>query len=135
MNTVDLHRGERQLGEYQVQIARSTKSGWVPGIPPLAATVTNLRLILVPQTRKPHPPASIPALYITAIRRLSLSHRPAAQIRLKLGYDLNLFVGWGKNDEFVQQLNILLKPPPPTRFVILLPPEDVERMIKGITQL
>jgi hypothetical protein len=135
MNTVELYRGERQLGQYQVQIARSTKSGWVAGIPPLAATVTNFRLILIPQTRKPHPPASIPGLYITGIRKLSLSRRPASQVRLKLGYEINLFVGWGKNDEFVDRLSYLLRPPPTNRFVPTVSLEDVERMINGINKL
>jgi hypothetical protein len=135
MNAVELQRGEKQLGQYQVQIARSSKSGWVASIPPLAATVTNLRLILVPQTRKPHPPASIPGLYIVKIHSLVLSQRPAVLIRLRMGYDLNLFVGWGQSDDFARHLRALLIPPPPRGFLPILPEEDIVRMIEGISRL
>jgi hypothetical protein len=135
MNTVEFLRGERQHGQFQVQIARSTHTGWVASIPPLSATVTNLRLILVPQTRKPHPPASIPGLYIVKVHSMTLSQRPAVQVRLKIGYEINLFVGWGQSDEFDRQLRRLLTPPPTDRFVALLNHEDLVRMIDGINRL
>ena len=88
MNTVEFLRGEWQHGQFQVQIARSTHTGWVASIPPLSATVTNLRLILVPQTRKPHPPASIPGLYIVKVRSMTLSQRPAVRSGSRLAMRL-----------------------------------------------
>jgi hypothetical protein len=135
MGAVEFLRGEVKLGEYQVQIARPTQNGWVGGIPPLTATVTNYRLILVPQTRKPHPPASIPKLYIYRIRNVTLSQRQAVQIRLKIGYDLNLFVGWGLYNEFTHELSAMIAPPPQVAYKPVLTQEDLVRLIEQINEL
>ena len=78
VDAVQLLKNERVLGEYQVQIARPSRSGWVGGIPPLQATITNRRLILVQQTRRPHPPASIPYTYILKVARTYGADRTGA---------------------------------------------------------
>ncbi len=135
MDVTQLQAGEKNLGQYLVQIARPTASGWVAGIPPITATVTNRRLILVPQTRKPYPPASIPGIYIRKAVSTTLGQRRAVEIQLKIGYNLNLFVGWGQGDEFTDHLKTLLTPSVGTRYVHALPPEDIERMIEQITKL
>ena len=101
----------------------------------LTATVTNYRLILVPQTRKPHPPASIPKLYIYRIRNVTLSQREAVQIRLKIGYDLNLFVGWGLYNEFTHELSAMIAPPPQVAYKPALSQEDLVRLIEQISEI
>lgn len=135
MDVIQLKAGEKQLGQYLVQIARPTTSGWVAGIPPITATITNRRLILIPQTRKPYPPASIPGMYILKAVDTMLGQRRAVQIRLKIGYNLNLFVGWGQSDEFAGHLKTLLTPSVGTRYVHALPQKDIVRLIEQISKL
>jgi hypothetical protein len=130
-----LQAGEVKRAEYQVQIARPTASGWVASIPPLMATITNRRLLLVPQTRKPYPPASIPGIYILKVTPVRLSERRAVQIRLRIGYNLNLFVGLGQGDDFANHLRLLLKPHPKTRFAPSLSQNDLVRLIRLISQI
>jgi hypothetical protein len=135
MGAVEYHKGENPVGEYLVQIARPTSTGWVAGIPPLKATITNRRLILVPQTRRPHPPASIPGLFILKINDLLLSHRQAVQIRLKNNYNLNLFVGWSQTNEFVHQLQNMITPSLRKGYTPSLSEGDLIRVIDEINRL
>jgi hypothetical protein len=135
MSAVEYHKGESPVGEYLVQIARPTSTGWVAGIPPLNATITNRRLILVPQTRRPHPPASIPSLYILKINEMLLSHRQAVQIRLKNNYDLNLFVGWSQGIDFVRQLHNMITPSLRKGYTPALEEQDLMRIIQQINNL
>lgn len=135
-NRVELQKTERLLGEYQAQIARPTTSGWVGSIPMLNASITNQRLILVQQTRRPHPPASIPYTYITKVSNITLSHRRAVQIKLRIGYVLHLFVGWGQSEDFAEQLHSILVPALRShRYQPVLPSTDVQRLIEQISQL
>lgn len=130
-----LLKNERMLGEYQAQIARPTSSGWVGGIPPLRGTITNQRLILVQQTRRPYPPASIPHTYILKVALTTLGRRRAVQIDLRIGYRLNLFVGWGESDEFAQHLNSILIPSIRGRYRPVLSSTDITRLIDQIENL
>jgi hypothetical protein len=133
---VELQKSERMLGEYQAQIARPTSSGWVGSIPMLNASITNQRLILVQQTRRPHPPASIPFTYITKVSNITLSHRSAVQIKLRMGYVLHLFVGWGQSEDFAGQLHSILVPALRSRrYQPVLGTDDVHRLIEQISHL
>ena len=134
-DAVQFIKNERLLGEYQVQIARPTRSGWVGGIPPLQATITNQRLILVQQTRRPHPPASIPYTYIHKVMSLTLSRRTAVQIRLRMGHHLHLFIGWSQGEEFAEHLQSILIPSLRGRYQPELSADDVARLIEQINQL
>lgn len=135
MDIAQLQAGERQLGEYLVQIARPAGSGWVAGIPPITARITSRRLILVPQTRKPYPPASIPGIHILKVDNIMLGQRRAVQIYLKIGYNLNLFVGWGQGEDFARHLKRLLLPSLRGRYVPSLTEEELLRLIEEISQL
>src|SRR5262245_8669588 len=88
-----LIQGERQLGAYEVQIARRTESGWSPTMPPLRAIVTTERLILWPQTRRPYPPASLPRNFIVSLAELELGLRHGLMVSLKTGHRLYFYVG------------------------------------------
>jgi hypothetical protein len=135
MDIAQLQAGERQLGEYLVQIARPAGSGWVAGIPPITARITSRRLILVPQTRKPYPPASIPGIHILKVDNIMLGQRRAVQIYLKIGYNLNLFVGWGQGEDFARHLKRLLLPSLRGRYVPSLTEEELLRLIEEISHL
>lgn len=108
---VTLLPGEAILGEFQVQIARRTGSDWVATIPPLAATVTNYRLILRPQTRRPYPPASIPSVYVTEVAELPLGRRMAVRVCLKTGHQLNLYAGYSPSGNLSETLRAMLTSP------------------------
>jgi hypothetical protein len=131
---IQLLQGEHQLGQYQLQIARLTGTGWVASVPPLTGTVTNCRLILKPQTRKPHPPASLPATYITKVSAVNLGQRSGVLIVLKVGYQLNVFVGWGQVERFTADLTRMVTPSIRTRFIPNLPHDDLMRLIEEITR-
>jgi hypothetical protein len=128
-----LIKGERQLGDYQVQIARLTSSGWVPTIPPLRAVVTNYRLILQPQTRKPYTPASIPGSYITKVCDIALGHHKGVLVALKTGHNLNMFVSWSKGYPLTQAVKDLLVPSTRTQFESRLAQQDLVRLIECIS--
>jgi len=131
---IELLQGEHRFGQYQLQIARLTGTGWVATVPPLTGTVTNCRLILKPQTRKPHPPASLPATYITKVSSVNLGQRSGVLIALKVGYQLNVFVGWGQVERFTADLTKMVTPSVRTRFMPNLPQDDLLRLIEEITR-
>lgn len=127
--------GERELGQYQVQIAHLTGTGWAAAIPPLYATVTNQRLLLIPQTLKPYPPASIPGHYIAAIRQVRLNRQSGVLIRLKPGYEINLFVGWSQAIAFFYDVQTMLSPRPGQQWTPALQPGEIERVIQTLSRL
>lgn len=136
MDIAQLQPGEKQFGEYLVQIARPAGSGWVASIPPITARITSRRMILVPQTRKPYPPASIPSMYILKIDNVMLGQRRAVQIRLKIGFNLNLFVGWGQGEDFARHLKRMLVPSLHSgHYVPVLTEAEIARLIEQISQL
>jgi hypothetical protein len=135
MDIAQLQTGEKQLGEYLVQIARPSGSGWVAGIPPITARITSRRLILIPQTRKPYPPASIPGIHILKVNNILLGQRRAVQICLKIGYNLNLFVGWGQGEDFARYLKRMLVPSLRGHYTPVLSEAELMRLIEQISQL
>lgn len=135
MDIAQLQTGEKQLGEYLVQIARPAGSSWVASIPPITAKITNRRLILVPQTRKPYPPASIPGIHILRVSNVMLGQRRAVEMRLRIGYNLNLFVGWGQGEDFTRHLKRMLVPSLRGRYVPMLDAAELMRLIEQISIL
>lgn len=128
--------GENQLGEYQVAIARYNQSGWTPTVPPLNATVTNFRLILQPQTRRPYNPASIPSTYITRVCDVMLGHRSGVLIDLKTGHQLYLFISWSNGTKLSETLHTMLTSPVGTNdFHHHLRLRDLKRIIQFISRL
>lgn len=99
---------EKQYGLFQVQIARTTGSGWSAAIPPLYATVTNLRLVLKPQTRRPYPPAIIPAQHIISMSEVVLGPYNAVALILSDGYHLYLIAGWRNGHDFSRALRRMI---------------------------
>ncbi|NWG15063.1 MAG: hypothetical protein HXY41_00370 [Chloroflexi bacterium] len=128
--------GEHLLGQYQVTIARYTLSGWTSTVPPLNAAITNFRLILQPQTRRPYAPASIPSTYIVKVCDVLLDHRPAMFISLKTGHRLYLFAWWSQGETLADALRAMLTSPiGSTSFHHQLRHADVERIIRFISRL
>lgn len=127
--------GERKLGQYQVEIARRTPNGWVPTVPPLNATVTNYRLILQPQTRRPYTPASIPSTYITQVRDVQLGRRAGVRINLKTGHQLNLFISWSRGGRLTDTITTMLTLPVGDAFKNRPAVRDLKRLIATISEL
>jgi hypothetical protein len=131
-----LIKGERILGNYHLQIARRSDSGWTVTIPPLYALVTNHRLILWPQTRRSYPPASIPRSYIVKVSTVALERRNAVLIQLKTGHEFYVIVGLSEGGPFVDMINKMLTPPLLGRiFAARLPKQDIQRLIELIEQI
>jgi hypothetical protein len=128
-------QGEKRLGLYQVQIARPLSTGWAAAVPPLHAMVTNFRLILQPQTRKPYEPASIPSTYIVKVSDVMLGHRDGVLVALKTGHQLNMYVGLDQIKKFGKDLKQMLTPPVRGHFSPQLAEHDINRLIEFINRL
>jgi hypothetical protein len=129
---IQLLEGERQLGQYQVQIARQTSSGWAAAALPLSAVVSNARLILQPITRKPYPIASIPSHYIVKVYLETFGQRSGITVGLKNDYLVNLFVSWGQTDQFHADVKRMVTPSVRLHFIPNLSENDIVRLIETI---
>ncbi len=127
--------GEIKLGQYQVAIVRYTVSGWIPTIPPLNAIVTNYRLILHPQTRRPYPPASIPNTYITKVADVELGQRPAVKICLKTGHRIYLYTSWSEGENLSESIMRMLTSPFGNTYKLNPAQRDLNRLIRFISKL
>ncbi len=132
---IQLLPGERQLGQYQVQIARETSSGWVAAALPLTAVVSNARLMLKPITRKPYPVASLPHHYIVKVCEETYGQRAGVSVGLKNGYILHLFVSWGQTSQFYTDVQRMVTPSVRMHYIPSLPENDVVRLIETIGRL
>jgi hypothetical protein len=131
----DLLPGETELGQYEVAIARCTTSGWTATIPPLKATITNYRLMLQPQTRRPYTPASIPSTYITRVSDVLLGSRAGVRVSLKTGQDLYMYISMRQGGKFTEALTIMLTSPVGSAFKHHPAQRDLRRLIQFIRQL
>jgi hypothetical protein len=127
--------GEIKLGQYQVHVVRYTVSGWVPTVPPLNAIVTNYRLILHPQTRRPYPPASIPNTYIIKISEVELGQRPAVKISLRTGHKIYLYTSWSQGEKLTETITTMLTSPIGNTYELKPAQRDLNRLIRFISKL
>jgi hypothetical protein len=125
-------RDEDQLGFYQAELARLTDSGWSPTIPPLYITITNFRLILVPQTRRPYPPASIPSNYITRVWHIGDQHRDGIALALRTGHELYMFADLRNCMGLERDLKTMITTPIRHRFSHHLAQRDISRLIRFV---
>jgi hypothetical protein len=129
-----LLEGESSIGRFQVVVARYTASEWVSTVPPLDVIVTNYRLILHPQTRRPHQPASIPNTYITRVAEVELGQRAAVEICLKTGHRLFFFINWSQGAHLAETIRTMLTLPIGNAFQH--PQEsEINRLIRFIQRL
>jgi hypothetical protein len=127
--------GEIKLGQYQVHVVRYTSTGWVPTVPPLNAIVTNYRLILHPQTRRPYPPASIPNTYITNVSDVDLAQRAAVKISLRTGHRIYLYTSWTAGENLTETLTAMLTSPIGNAYELKPAQRDLNRLIRFISKL
>jgi hypothetical protein len=127
--------GETKIGQFQVAVARYTSAGWVSTVPPLDVVVTNYRLILHPQTRRPHPPASIPNTYITKVTEIELGQRSAVYISLKTGHQLFFFISWSQGNQLAETIKTMLTSPIGNEFKHHPAERDINRLIHFIQAL
>ncbi len=130
-----LLQGERKFGEYQISIARYTPSGWSATVPPLNLLVTNYRLVLQPQSRRPYPPASIPSTYVMTIDDVEFGQRRGIQLSLKTGHQINMFINWNQTEQLMNQLKEMLISPVGTAFKKNPAENDINRLIRFISGL
>ncbi|MBZ0275917.1 MAG: hypothetical protein K8I60_07230 [Anaerolineae bacterium] len=130
-----LVEGEQIQGRYMVEVARLMNNDWVATVPPLDALVTNCRLILKPQGRRPYPPASIPQNYIRDIEERDLGVRPGVRVALTTGHILYLFVRATQGVEFTFAMRRLTIRPVIEGFQCALPETDINRLIQFISSL
>jgi hypothetical protein len=130
-----LVEGEEPAGRYLVEIARWTEGEWVATVPLLDALVTNCRLVLKPQGRRPYAPASIPQHYIRTIEELDLGPRPGVKIALSTGHILYLVVRSTHGTEFSFAVRRLLIRPISLDLKARLPATDINRLIAAIMSL
>ncbi len=130
-----LVEGEELSGRYLVEIARWTEGEWVATVPLLDALVTNCRLILKPQGRRPYAPASIPQHYIRDFEELDLGMRLGVKIELTTGHTLNLFVRSTRGIEFSFAVRRMLIRPISPSLKVKLPVTDINRLIETISAL
>jgi hypothetical protein len=64
-----------------------------------------------------------------------LGQRRAVQMRLRIGYNLNLFVGWGQGEEFARHLKRMLVPSLRGNYVPMLDAAELMRLIEQISLL
>lgn len=129
---------EHQVGHYQAQILRQSSSEqWSVTIPPLHLVVTNYRLIIWPQTRKPYPPASIPAAFIKEVYLMEINRRQALHICLKTGHRLHMVIGTGACTEVLGQIRRMGKLPTGwgRLFTVRLARQDVSRLIEFVEKI
>jgi hypothetical protein len=106
-----LVRGEVLRAEYELQLARRSASGWAMTIPPLRGAITNYRLILWPQTRRPYPPASIPRQYILRWQPVQMEYRTCTMMKLKSGHVLYIVAPLDTEKQFYAHLTDMIIPP------------------------
>lgn len=127
--------GEQRLGEYQISIIRRTATGWSPTVPPLDALVTNYRLLLKPQLRRPYPPASIPSSYITSISEIDLGQKPGVKICLKTGHQIHMLISWSQAAQLADDIKAMLTSPIGNFFMDKPIERDLKRLIRFVSQL
>lgn len=106
-----LVKGEILRAEYQLQLARHNPDGWAMTIPPLRGAITNYRLILWPQTRRPYPPASIPRQYILRWQPVQMDFRTGTMMKLKSGHVLYIVAPLDTEKQFYAHLTDMIVPP------------------------
>jgi hypothetical protein len=129
-----LVKGESVLGDYHVRLARHGDEGWCGVGPRLSAVVTNERLLLMPQTFRPYPPASIPRRYVDGVWNVGLGRRDGVRVSLSLGYQLYMLVSWGHGNKFAGDLKLMVKPKQ-TRLAPVLLADDLFRLIHYLDKL
>lgn len=133
LNSPDqLLEGELSLGQFQISVMRYTTNGWVPTVPPLQATVTNYRLILQPQQRRPMEPASIPNAMVTRVRDVLLGGRPAVSLHLKTGHQMYFVTQGNSREGFSSCVRQMLASPIGNRFHDDLEARDLLLLIARI---
>lgn len=130
-----LAEGETIIGRYQAEIARWTNERWVSTVPPIYLTLTNQRLILQPQTRKRHDPASIPGRYIKDVSDLK-ANRQGIILTLKNDQRIHLFISTGRNHvQLIEQLRALAALPPSKDYHLPLTFDNLQRLIDFVKTL
>jgi hypothetical protein len=119
---------ERIMGRYNAEFASKSGERYIPLLMPLLLLVTNRRVILQPQKRKHYEPASIPGRFISDVQEITLPRQGVA-ITLQDGRVLNLFVGWGRDNDLISSLRIIASLPPTRDYNMPLSFDHLQKLI------
>lgn len=124
-----LDAGEEVVQRFNVEIARLTPTGqWATTIPPIYLTLTDRRIIMIPQTRKRYPPATITGKSIKHVQPLK-AHRHGTIIILKNNFRISLFINGNANDVFMELIRELAGLPPARPYDIPISIEKLKKLV------
>lgn len=110
--SVALEQGEYQISRYKVRVAHFTSLGWSASGPWMRATVTNRRILLLPDDLQvPMEMMEIPASSIHRIWNACLSGRNGVIMSLKDRQLLYLVVEWSQGPRLEKDVREMLVPP------------------------
>ncbi|MBZ0293808.1 MAG: hypothetical protein K8L99_14675 [Anaerolineae bacterium] len=110
--SISLEQGEYQIGRYKVRLAHFTSLGWSASGPWMRATVTNRRIVLLPDEPQAMIAASeIPASSINRVWNACLSGRNGVIMALKDRQLLYLVVEWSQGPRLEKDVREMLVPP------------------------
>ncbi len=125
---------ERIVERFSAQIMRKNGTRWVYTVPAIYVLLTDLRLILQPQTRKRYEPAIIPLRYIRMVRRLKGANY-GLSLHLKGGESIHLFTSWTSPADLIELLYELAEVPAAKNYEIPLSLPEILRLIDYVREI
>ncbi len=125
---------ERVIERFNAQIMRKNGGRWQHTVPAIYVLLTDLRLILQPQTRKRYEPASIPLRYIRMVKRLK-SGSYGFSLHLKSGPTIYLFASWTSQIDLIELLQELAEVPYAREYEAPLALPEIQKLIDYVRDL
>jgi hypothetical protein len=125
---------EHVIERFNAQIMRRTDGRWVHTVPAIYVLLTDLRLILQPQTRKRYPPAIIPLRYIRMVKRLRAASY-GFSLHLKSGPTIYLFASWNSQTDLIELLQVLAEVPYARDYEAPLAVPEIRRLIEFVRDI
>ncbi len=125
---------EQVVERFSAQIMRKSGSRWVYTVPAIYVMLTDLRLILQPQTRKRYEPAIIPLRYIRMVRRLK-GATYGLSLHLKGGQAIHLFASWTSPLDLIELLHDLAEVPAAKNYEAPLSLPEIQKLISYVREI
>lgn len=122
---------ERVIERFNAQIVRKHDGRWQHTVPAIYVLLTDLRLILQPQTRKRYEPATIPLRYIRRVKRLKAASY-GFSLHLKSGPTIYLFASWSSQIDLIELLEELAEVPYAREYEAPLAVPDIHKLIEFV---
>ena len=92
------------IGDYHIEIARWSNNQWNSTVPSLYAVLTDMRLILQPESLKAREPAIIPTHYIIHMKPFMTQIRHGVILSLKNDQKIAIFIPTHQREEIMRNL-------------------------------